>query len=63
MIKVVEEMKKVEVKMLRGDEWEIEGELVLKEEKIYVLKDKKLRLEVIQLHYDVPVAGHGIDKK
>ena len=56
-------MKKVEVKMLRGDEWEIEGELVLKEEKIYVLKDKKLRLEVIQLHYDVPVAGHGIDKK
>jgi len=33
--------------------------LVLKEGKIYVLKDEKLRAEIIQLHHDVPAAGHG----
>ena len=31
----------------------------MKERKVYVLKDEELRAEVIQLHYDVPVAGHG----
>ena len=40
-------MKKVRVKALREDKWEIEGELVLKEKKVYVLKDEELRLEVI----------------
>jgi len=43
----VEEMKKVRVKALREDKWEIEGKLVLKEKKVYVLKDEELRLEVI----------------
>ena len=47
------------VKKLRGNEWKIERELVLKEGKVYVLKDEKLRAEVIQLHYDVPTARHG----
>jgi len=32
-------MKKVRVKELRGEEWKIEGDLVLKEGKIYVPKD------------------------
>jgi len=32
---------------------------VLKEGKIYMPRDKKLRAEIIQLHYDVLVAGHG----
>jgi len=59
IVRVVEEMKKTKVKELRGDEWKIEGELVLKEGKIYVLKDKKLRAEVIQLHHDVLAAGYG----
>jgi len=40
-------MKKVVVKMLGGDEWQIKEKLVLKEEKVYVLKDKKLRVEII----------------
>jgi len=31
---------------------------VLKEEKVYVLKNKKLRVEIIQLHHNVLVAGH-----
>jgi len=31
---------------------------VLKEEMIYVPKNKELRMEVIQLYYNVPVAEH-----
>jgi len=46
VVKVVEEMKRAEVKNLRGDEWKIEGDLVLKEEKVYILKDKELRVEI-----------------
>ena len=34
-------------------------ELVLKEGKVYVLKDEKLRTEIIRLHHDVLIAGHG----
>ena len=32
---------------------------MLKEGKIYILKDEELRVEIIQLHYDIPVAEHG----
>jgi len=59
VVRVVEEMKKTKVKEIRENEWKIEGELVLKEGKVYVLKDKELRAEVIQLHHDIPAAGHG----
>jgi len=59
VVRVVEEMKKVGVKKLRGNEWQIEKDLVLKKEKVYVLKDEELRVKVIQLHHDVPAAGHG----
>ena len=59
VIKVVEEMKKVRVKTLRDEEWQIEEGLVLKEERVYVPKDEKLRVEIIWLHHDTPVAGHG----
>jgi len=31
---------------------------VLKEEKVYILKDEKLRIEIIQLYYDISVAEH-----
>ena len=58
VVRVVEEMKKAKVKELRGDEWKIERELVLKEGKVYVPKDEELRAEVIQLHHDVLAAGH-----
>ena len=47
VIKAVEEMKKAGVKVLRNEEWQIEDDLVLKEGKIYVLRDDKLRLEII----------------
>ena len=59
IVRVVEEMKKVGVKELRGNEWKIEGELVLKEGKMYMLKDEELRVEIIRLHHDVPAARHG----
>jgi len=49
----------VRVKKLRGEEWKIEGDLVIKEGKIYVLKDRELRAEIIWLHHDVLVARHG----
>jgi len=32
--------------------------LVLKEGKVYVLKDIELRAEIIRLYHDVPAAGH-----
>ena len=32
---------------------------MLKEGKVYIPKDKKLRAEVIRLHHDTPVEGHG----
>jgi len=58
VVRVVEEMKKTKVKEIRENEWKIEGKLVLKEEKVYVPKYEELRAEVIQLHHDVPAAGH-----
>ena len=59
VIKAVEEMKKAGVKMLRNEEWQIEEGLVLKEGRIYVPKDEKLRVEIIRLHHDTLVAEHG----
>ena len=56
-------MKKIEAKILQGDKWQIESDLVLKEGKVYVLKDKMLRIEIIQLHHNVPVAGHKEKQK
>jgi len=32
---------------LRGEKYQIEEELVLKKEKVYVPKDKELRVEII----------------
>jgi len=56
---VVEEMKKAGVKMLRDKEWREEGGLMLKEGKMYVPKDEALRVEIIRLHHDTPIEGHG----
>jgi len=59
VVRVVKEMKREKVKELQGNEWKIKEELVLKEEKVYVLKDEELRAEIIWLHHDVSTAGHG----
>jgi len=58
VVKAVKELKKAGVKMLKDEEWEIEDGVVLKEGRIYVLEGE-LRREVIQLHHDTPVGGHG----
>ena len=47
VVRIVEEMKKAGVKELRGNEWKIEGDIVLKEGKVYVPKNEELRVEVI----------------
>ena len=57
IVRVVEEMKKAGVKELRGNEWKIEENLVLKEKKIYVPKNEELRGGVIRLHHDIQAAG------
>ena len=56
VVRVVEEIKEAGVK---EEEWQIEGDLVLKEGKIYVSKNKILRVEIIWLHHNVLIAGHG----
>ena len=38
VVKFVEEMKNAGVKILKRDEWEIEGELVLKKRKVYIVR-------------------------
>ena len=58
VVKAVEEMKRAGVRMLRDEEWCQEDGLMLKERKVYVPRDEKLRAEVIRLHYDIPVGGH-----
>ena len=47
VVRVIKEMKRAEMRNLKGDKWEIKGELVLKKGKVYVSKDKKLKMEVI----------------
>ncbi len=47
VVKVVKEIKKMRVRNLRSNEWKIEEDLVLKEGKVYILKNKKLRIEII----------------
>ena len=59
VIKAVEEMKKAGVKMLRDKEWREEDSLMLKEEKVYMPKDEALRVEIIRLHHNMPMGGHG----
>ena len=58
VVRIVEEMKRAEVKVIQGKEWKMEGELVLKDEKVYIFKNEELRMEIIWLHHDVPVVGH-----
>ena len=60
VVKAAEAMKKVGVRTLTdGREWEIEQDLALWRGKVYVPKDDKLRLEIVRLHHDMPIGGHG----
>ena len=59
VVKAIEEMKRAGVKMLRDKEWREVNSVMYKEGKVYVPKDDKLRAEIIRLHHDMPVGGHG----
>jgi len=59
VVKAIEEMKRAGIKMLRDEEWREVDSVIYKEEKVYVPKDDKLRAEIIRLHHDMPVGGHG----
>ena len=49
-------MKKAGVKVLRNNEWQIKDKLM--KEKVYVLKNESLRLEIIWLHYDMLIVEY-----
>jgi len=59
VVKAVEEIKQAGVKMLRDEEWREVDSVMYKKGKVYVPKDDKLRMEIIRLHHDTPVGGHG----
>ena len=58
VVKAVEELKRAGIKILKDKEWEIENGIVTKEEKIYI-PEGELRGEIIRLHHDTLVGGHG----
>jgi len=45
--------------MLRDEEWKKVDGMIYKERKVYVSKDNILRAEIIRLHHNTPVGGHG----
>ena len=45
--------------MLRDKEWREVNGVMYKEEKVYIPKDERLRAEIIQLHYNTLIEGHG----
>ena len=45
--------------MLRDKEWREVDSVMYKEGKVYVPRNEKLRAEIIWLHHDIPVEGHG----
>jgi len=59
VVKAIEEIKQAGVKMLRDKEWRKVDGIMYKERKVYIPKDDILRAEIIRLHHDIPVGGHG----
>jgi len=45
IVRIVKKMKKAGVKAIQGEEWKMEEILVLKEGKVYVLKNEELRTD------------------
>ena len=56
VVKIVEEMKKARVKILRDEKWREVNSIMYKEGKVYVPKDDKLRTEIIRLHHNMLVS-------
>ena len=60
LVKVVVKELKVDIieKVLREDKWQIEGDLVLKKKKVYMLKNEELRVEIIWLYHNILAAEY-----
>ena len=58
IVKAVKKFKRVGMKSLKDEKWEIEDRVVMKERQIYIPKEK-LREEVIWLYHNTPVGEHG----
>jgi len=58
IVEAIKELKGAGIKALKDKEWRVEDRIVLKKERIYV-PEGDLRREIIQLHHDTPVGGHG----
>ena len=56
---VVKEIKQAKVKMLRDKEQREINSIIYKEGKVYIPRDDELRTEIVRLHHDTPVGGHG----
>ena len=61
--RVVEKIKKIKVKVLRDEKQQVENDLLLKEGKVYMLRNKELRIEIIQLYHNIPIARHRGNRK
>ena len=59
VIKTVEKIKQAKVKILRDEKWRGVNNVIYKERKVYILRNKKLRMKIIWLYYDTLVGGHG----
>ena len=44
---------------MRDEEWREHKGLMLKEGKVYISKDEKLRAEIIRLHHNMPIERYG----
>ena len=58
IVEAIKGLKGAGIKALKDEEWRVEDGIVLKEGRIYV-PEGDLRREIIQLHHDTPVGGHG----
>ena len=44
--------------MLRDKEWQEVDGIIYKEEKVYISKNDKLRVEIIRLYHNTPIGEH-----
>jgi len=51
-------LKRAGIKTLKDEEWKVEDGIVMKEGRIYI-PEGELRGEIIRLHHNTPVGGHG----
>lgn len=58
VVKAVDEINRVGVKVLWNKEWRKKKQMLLKEGKVYIPKDEELQTEVIQLYHNTLTVGH-----